>query len=1015
MFRCRPRHRFRTPFHFWLWLLCAQASLALAAEKAPRAEFTRMVAHWSDYGGPEYFEFIDAAKPELVQFGFHGAHFYSLAHTDQYADYPAHFPVKGLAECGQWFTEQNRELKKRGILVVGHFNVEFLVGEPDGPDGPRGFFKWYRDLWDEKTLGPKPPVEDPVDFLEKGADGQPLVANSYAIGGMREYTACLRNPHWQAVLKAWVKAGIDRGVDGFIANYFYRKDCRCEHCQRSFRDHLRRAHAPADLKSRFAIENLDTHVFAELVCWHKPEESTPLRREMLRWSQLSNKDVFDAVFHEHGRSLKPDLLTAQWNHLSDFSAIDGDERCLLPASAWGRDESYLWYSMGASGVHTDLKKGVLADGTLQARYIRGAFDDKPFTLGKYEHVRIRAAIAELAANGGAPMGFYARTKEPEAREIFATYYGFLERYRELYHANRPHAEAVLKFPRRAIHEGDLKPLEAFRHKGRELLDTQVLFDVLPDDLPDLETVAASRGRLVDPEDAREVATGSRIAAPPTVRSSATIPARGGEIDLHFVNYDREELPPHANGQPNPGKGAMDEKPIPVAGISVAFQVPQGLDVTAVEFITPETPEPRPLETAMVEGRVTFTVPGFLVYGVVRMKTRPANLAQAPRVAGITTEYRHNSHADMLLGRLVETDSLDGGGGQPALNLTSVFVDQFPESDTSRALASAGRFKIAGTIDEAVTGGGSKLAVDGVMVVAEHGDYPESDTGQFIFPKRRFFTELFAAFDRTGQVVPVFNDKHLADTWIDSQWIHDECVKRGIPLMAGSSLPGLWRFPATNVPRNARVKEIVGVSYHRLDAYGFHAMEMVQCLAERRAGGESGIRRVQTVTGDAVWTSDLYNHELLEAALARQSSQAYLRRQPLPRIVKEPVLFVMDHNDGLRVSVLTLNGAVAEWSAAWELEDGTRDATLFWTQEARPFFHFALQMDGIEAMIRTGKPAWPVERTLLTSGALDALLIAKRDGVRGWVETLPLAKVRYQSDWDWRQPPPPPHGRDIRSK
>jgi hypothetical protein len=88
---------------------------------------------------------------------------------------------------------------------------------------------------------------------------------------------------------------------------------------------------------------------------------------------------------------------------------------------WGRDEDYSWYSTGDAANHTDLASGVLGEGTLQARYCRGALDDKPFTLGKYESVRIRATIAELAANGGAPMGFYTNFQEPDARrEIGAT-------------------------------------------------------------------------------------------------------------------------------------------------------------------------------------------------------------------------------------------------------------------------------------------------------------------------------------------------------------------------------------------------------------------------------------------------------------------------------------------------------------------------------------------------------------------------------------------------------------------
>ena len=61
--------------------------------------------------------------------------------------------MRGLNELGTWFEDLNGKLHARGVKVVGHFNVEFLIGDPDGP-GPTGFFKFYRDLWDEKTLGP---------------------------------------------------------------------------------------------------------------------------------------------------------------------------------------------------------------------------------------------------------------------------------------------------------------------------------------------------------------------------------------------------------------------------------------------------------------------------------------------------------------------------------------------------------------------------------------------------------------------------------------------------------------------------------------------------------------------------------------------------------------------------------------------------------------------------------------------------------------------------------------------
>src|SRR4030095_2774558 len=433
---------------------------------------------------------------------FYGAHFWRLAATEFGGGYPANLPVRGLEECGDWFTRLNAELHRRGVKVVGHMNVKFLVGDPDSPDGPRGFFRFYRDQWDEKLLGAKP-VADPMDLLEKDKSGMPVSNKTYSIGGMREYWACLNNPHWRQVLKAWVRCGIGRGVDGFISNYFYRHDCHCEHCVAGFRQYLSERFTAKELEQRFAIKNLATHQFDEIVCWHDPKESTPLRREMLRFSQIANKKAFDEVFVQYGRSLKPDLIVAQWNHLGDFDQISGDERCFLPAELWGKDEDYLWYSTGDMANHTDLEAGVLGEGTLQARYIRGAFDDKPYTLGKYEGVRIRAAIAELGANGGAPMGFYSSFQDPDARRENVRYYGFLRQYDKLYRANRPNGEVLLLFPRSRVHEGDVAGVVRFKELGKCLLDAHLLFDVLSDD-----SAAGARTRyeaVIDPADARHTA------------------------------------------------------------------------------------------------------------------------------------------------------------------------------------------------------------------------------------------------------------------------------------------------------------------------------------------------------------------------------------------------------------------------------------------------------------------------------------------------------------------------------
>lgn len=382
-----------------------------------------------------------------------------------------------------------------------------------------------------------------------------------------------------------------------------------------------------------------------------------------------------------------------------------------------------------------------------------------------------------------------------------------------------------------------------------------------------------------------------------------------------------------------------------------------------------------------------------------------------RVAAVVTEYRHNSHADMIVSRLLLTDTLDGLGRDSPLKLASLYTDQKPANDTSRLLAASHRFPIKKNIADALTLGTGKLAVDGVLLVAEHGEYPFSPTGNHQYPKRRFWDETIKVFRDGGRVVPVFIDKHLSDNWDDAKSIYDTARELKIPLMAGSSIPGGWRHPPADVERDAAVDQIVGLTYHTTDAYGFHALEAVQSLAEQRKGGETGVRAVQCLSDAAAWKAlddGLVDPRLVEAALGR--AKGYEGGKKLDRkSVPKPKLMIVEYVDGLRVFLLELNGAVGDWTAAWRYSgDGKIESTEFRGQDGRPAAHFTLLVNGVESMMLTGKPAWPVERTLLTSGVLDALLQSHTQGGKR-IET-PYLHISYRSTWRWKQPPPPPPGR-----
>jgi hypothetical protein len=230
-------------------------------------------------------------------------------------------------------------------------------------------------------------------------------------------------------------------------------------------------------------------------------------------------------------------------------------------------------------------------------------------------------------------------------------------------------------------------------------------------------------------------------------------------------------------------------------------------------------------------------------------------------------------------------------------------------------------------------------------------------------------------------------------------------------MAGSSVPLTWRRPPADVKRGARLGEIVAITYHITEHYGFHALEVVQALAEQRKGGETGIKAVQTIEGEAVWRAfdeKAFDTELFDAAYQRLSKPPKPGRT-LRELVREPRLFQIEYSDGLRAHVLELNGAAGEWTVAWRYADTQQiESSLFWTQEGRPGMHFTWLLRGIEEMMLTGKPSWNVERTLVTSGVLHALLVSLHENQRR-VPT-PYLGLSYQPTWRWSEPPPPPQMR-----
>lgn len=343
-----------------------------------------------------------------------------------------------------------------------------------------------------------------------------------------------------------------------------------------------------------------------------------------------------------------------------------------------------------------------------------------------------------------------------------------------------------------------------------------------------------------------------------------------------------------------------------------------------------------------------------------------------RIATIVTEYRENSHADVIVGKLLEGYSLDGVWTEPRVEVVSMYTDQVPKNDMSRDMCAKHGVPIFDTIAGALTLGGSSLAVDGVVIVGEHGDYPLNEWGQKLYPRRRLFEETVKVFRESGRVVPVFTDKHLSYSWENAKWMYDTARELKIPFMAGSSLPVTWRRPPLEIPLGAQVTEALGIGYGGLDAYGFHALEMLQCMVERRAGGESGVAAVRTISGTEFWQAaeaGVWPRDLFEAAWSRSERKS---AEALESSCKDPAAYLVEYRDGLKATILMLEGATQQFSFAARV-DGQVQSTLFYLQSGKPFGHFAFLTNKIEDLLLTGQPPYPVERTLLTTGILARAL------------------------------------------
>ena len=396
----------------------------------------------------------------------------------------------------------------------------------------------------------------------------------------------------------------------------------------------------------------------------------------------------------------------------------------------------------------------------------------------------------------------------------------------------------------------------------------------------------------------------------------------------------------------------------------------------------------------------------------------------PKIAALTTVYHKYSHSQHIVDRFLEGYGWEGRHHEPAMDVVSLYVEQKRDDDLSRGREQRyPGLRLYPTIAEALTLGGSELAVDGVLLIGEHGVYPDNKKGQKLYPRYEYFQQVVDVYRRSGRTAPLFNDKHLSWKWEWATEMVETARELGFGFMAGSSVPVARRLPSIDLPRGARVEEIICL---RGD---FHGLEAMQSIIERRRGGETGVRAVELLRGDRFWKgleagsweAGGFDRRLLDAAISRSNTIVPVRSgygvvfptiDDIRRMSPESSAIRFEYLDGTKATQVRFagrpddedneGGVAHDCTIAARLSGGELFSTLMYLPYYSMRNFFNPQVHHMESLFLTDQSPYPVERTLLTSG-MDEMIheLAFRNAQR--LET-PHLHVEYEPTWEstfWR--------------
>jgi hypothetical protein len=358
-------------------------------------------------------------------------------------------------------------------------------------------------------------------------------------------------------------------------------------------------------------------------------------------------------------------------------------------------------------------------------------------------------------------------------------------------------------------------------------------------------------------------------------------------------------------------------------------------------------------------------------------SQAAEKTPRPKVAVVLTSFTHRSHAHVIMENFLQPYLFNGKPTDPGVDVVSIYADQFPGGDMTRPVAKQFKIPIYKTIGEALTQGGDKLAVDAVLSIGEHGSYPKNKLGQVMYPRKRFFDEIVAVMKRSKRYVPLFNDKHLSYRWDWAKEMVDTCRSLGIPFMAGSSVPLAQRRPVWEMPKNALISEAVSIHGGGVESYDFHALEVLESMIERREGGETGVAEVQFLNRDNLLKAGRegrWSIELAGAAMSAELGKPVTFAEGVKQVGELSHGILIRYRDGTKATAISVPDSGIRWNFACRLRGKKKPlVTHFYVGPWNNRNLFKALSHAIQHHFIHGKTPYPVERTLLATGILDAAM------------------------------------------